>query len=423
MEAAHKHSPEQKHCELCECCELSDLKLDFRNDGTRFRLFPQSPLLTDYQEPETVWVSLSPQEIGPGPSDDRMYIVDAIDKHYYEDPYLPPFDGHSHPPAMASPDGHFDHFEIGTHEFEAAHMYGTLRFVLDIWQTYFGREIDWSFSDTHEQMELVPWLDWDNAHAGYGFIETGYSKDDDGGKFPFNLNFDVLAHELGHQLLYSVIGMPTDDKATPEFFAFHETSSDMVAILSLLHFNSVLDRLLNQTSGNLYTRNELNRVGEESDTRQIRMASNDLKMKNVPDPRTPIEDLTIKELHDMSLPFTGALFDLLVEVFQQKLVENDLIDQELDQLSRGKTEHLDNDEYVQELFDQAFAENPEGFKRALVNARDYVGLLLSLSWEQLSWDLTFPQIVHSLFNADQQLSDGQYQIEVAQVFDWREINY
>jgi hypothetical protein len=324
---------------------------------------------------------------------------------------------------MPDADGHYDHLEVGTHQFEAAHMYGTLRWVLDIWQTYFEREIEWSFASHYQRLELIPWLDWDNAHAGFGFIEMGYGRDDEGEKFPFNLNFDVLAHEFGHTLLYSVIGMPDDDKATPEFFAFHETASDMVAIISLLHFNSVLDHLLNDTSGNLYARNELNRVGEESKTRQIRMASNDLKMSDAPSPDTPLEQLSIKQLHDMSLPFTGGLFDLLVEIFQQNLVEDGLIDKALDQQSRSLTEHDDNHEQVQAAFDQAYIQNPEGFKKALVDARDYMGLLLSLSWESLSWDLDFPQIVHSLFQADQALSSGHYANEIAEVFDWRDIAY
>ncbi|MCP4009145.1 MAG: hypothetical protein GY726_06480, partial [Proteobacteria bacterium] len=44
-------------------------------------------------------------------------------------------------------------------------------------------------------------------------------------------------------------------------------------------------------------------------------------------------------------------------------------------------------------------------------------------WEQLSWDLNFPQVVHSLFAADLKLSSGHYQQEIAEVFDWREIDY
>ena len=419
----HSHTFNDYECEFCPCCELSSLNLDFRTSGTRFLLFPQSPLISDYEKPETVWVSLAPSDIGPGPSDDKMYVVDAINKPFYEESDLPPYRGRVNPPAVSASDGHFDHLEVGTHQFEAAHMYASLRFILDIWQVYFGREIKWSFSDDFERMELIPWVDWDNAHAGYGFIETGYSKDDQGEKFPFNLNFDVLAHEFGHQLLYAEIGMPDDHRATAEFFAFHETSGDMVAIISLLHFNSVLDRILTQTSGNLYINNELNRLGEESNTRQIRMASNDLKMKNVPNPGTPLEQLTIKQLHDMSLPFTGALFDLLVEIFQQNLLDENLISSELDELSRGKTEQTNSEIQVQTLFDKAFIKNPEGFKKALVDARDYTAMLLSSSWQQLSWDLTFPDIVHSLIRADQDLSYGHYHKEIRDAFNWREIRY
>ena len=421
MGTAHKH----RHGPLtdCPCCELSELALDFREHGTRFRLFPQSPLLTDYQEPETVWVSLAPSEIAPGPADRRMYVVDAIDKTHYENTFLPPYDGPQHPPAMPDRDGHYDHLEVGTHQFEAAHMYGTLRWVLDIWETYFQREIPWSFQSDFARLELVPWLDWDNAHAGFGFIEMGYGRDDQDQKFPYNLNFDVLAHELGHTILYSVIGMPDDNRATAEFFAFHETASDMVAIISLLHFNSVLDRLLDETSGNLYISNVLNRVGEESDTRQIRMASNDLKMHHVPSPDTPLEQLSIKQLHDMSLPFTGGLFDLLVEVFQHNLVAENLIDEALDQQSRGFTEPSEHQAEIQKQFDQAYSQNPEGFKKALVDARDYLGVLLSLSWEQLSWDLDFPQIVYTLIQADQELTSGYYKSELEEVFTRRNIPY
>ncbi len=414
---------DEHHGALCAGCELSQLDLDFREYGTRFRLFPQSPLLSDYQEPETVWLSIGPDQIWPGPSDDRMYVVDAIDKKPYGDNFSPPYKGNSHRPATPSASGHFDHLEVGTHQFEAAHMYGTLRWVLDIWERYFNRELEWSFNDHFERLELVPWLDWDNAHAGYGFVETGYGRDDDGSKFPYNLNFDVLAHEFGHTMLYSVIGLPIGDDASTEFFAFHETSGDLVAILSVLHFNSVIDRILEETSGNLYTRNTLNRLGEESSTRQIRMASNGLKMADVADVRTPMKQLTNKQVHDLSLPMTGALFDLLVEVFQHNLVDAGLISPELDQASRSVTEKLGNESDVTEAFQQSYQGNQRAFKKALVDARDYLGLVLANSWSTLDPQLNFPQFIHSLFNADLAISGGHYQQEIDEVFRWREIRY
>lgn len=409
-------------CQSCPCCELSSLNLDFRNSGTRFRLFAQTPLLEGFEIPETVWLSKKPHEIGPGPADNRMYVVDAIDKQPYEYPNMPPFLGDVHSPAAAGDDGHFDHLEIGTHQFEAAHMYGTLRFVMDIWECYLGHEIEWSFADTYPYLEIVPWLDWNNAHCGYGFIEAGYRLDDDGRKFPLNMNFDVLAHEFGHAILYSKIGMPTANSASTSYFAYHEAASDMVAIISVLHFDSVVDRLLSDTRGNLYATNELNRVGEESQTRQIRMASNSKKMTDVPDPNTPRNQLSYKQIHDISLPMTGALFDLLLEIYQQGLVNHGLISPELDQLSRGPVESDPQlAELIQQQFDNAYSGQHDGFKKALIDSRDLLGQSLTSSWEMLSPDLSYFLTAKALLNTDILAQNGNIQQKAIEVLQWRDI--
>lgn len=416
---AHQHSYQ---CQSQLCCEMSSLGLDYRGTGTRFRLFPQTPLLEGFKIPEVVWLSKSPDTIGPGPSDDRMYVKDAINKQHYEDTQMPPYQGDSHPPAMAANNGHFDHLEIGTHQFEAAHIYGTLRFVMDIWECYLGHPIEWSFARDYDRLEIIPWLDWDNAHCGYGFIEAGYRKDNDDRKFPLNMNFDVLAHEFGHAILYSELGMPMVNSASTPYFAYHEAASDMVAVISVLHFDSVVDRLLGDTHGNLYLRNTLNRVGEESDTRQIRMASNSLKMSDAPDPNTPRDQLSYKQIHDISLPMTGALFDMLMEVFQHNLVYEDLISPELDALSRGRVE--DNpaiEQQIQQQFDRAYTGQHDGFKKALVDARDHIGKVLALSWSALDPMLDFSDAVHALFQAEQRVSSGHYASEIREVFERREI--
>ena len=415
----HQHSYQ---CQSCPCCELSSLQLDFRHTGTRFRLFPQTPLLQGFEIPEIVWISKTPDEIGPGPADNRMYVVDAIDKQPYEHPNMPPFLGDAHPPAIANDTGHFDHLEIGTHQFEAAHMYGTLRFVMDIWECYLGHEIEWSFADTYPFLEIIPWLDWDNAHCGYGFIEAGYRLDDDGRKFPLNMNFDVLAHELGHAILYSIIGIPTDISASTSYFAYHEAASDMVAIISVMHFNSVVDRLLSDTHGNLYATNELNRVGEESQTRQIRMASNSRKMSDVPDPNTPRDQLSYKQIHDISLPMTGALFDLLLEIYQQGLMNRGLISAELDQLSRGPIETDPQlAELVQQEFNLAYKGQHDGFKKSLIDARDFLGQSLASSWGLLSPSLSYFTTTQALLNTDIIAHNGKIQQKVIDVLQWRDI--
>lgn len=130
----------------------------YRDRGTRFRLFPQSPVIADMAEPEIVWLAHSPAVIGPGPSDDRMYVVDAVGKQpYWDASHAPPYRGPRNPPVQPGPDGHFDHLtDCSSREFMAAHMYGTIRFVLDVWERYFGGPVPWHFAADYRQLELVP---------------------------------------------------------------------------------------------------------------------------------------------------------------------------------------------------------------------------------------------------------------------------
>jgi hypothetical protein len=376
-----------------------------RAAGTRFRLYPQPPVLSAIHGPETVWVSPAAGSVGPGPSDDRMYVIDAIGKDRpYDHPYLPPYDGPHHPPAQPGPDGHFDHLAPGSREFEAAHTYGTLRFVLDVWEKYFGGEIPWHFADDYPRLQLIPHVKWNNAHCGYGFIEAGDARPGAPDPLPFCLNFDVLAHELGHAFLYSLLGTPPSRLASAEYLAFHESAADCVAMIAVLHFDSVVDRLLRNTRGNIYLPNELNRIGELSETRQIRLASQSLTLDDVPDLDTPVAALSYPEIHAMGLPLTGAIFDALVEVFQEILAQEGFISRELDDVSR-QVDAAPADE-VQAGFDRAYAGRHDEFKAALLDARDYMGRCLSHTWRGLRWDLTFGGVAAATLSADSVLTGG-----------------
>jgi hypothetical protein len=391
--------------------------------GVRFRLFPQSPVLPAFAEPETVVIRRPPGGIGAGPSDERMYIADALRKsERYAFPYLPPFTGPVHPPALPGPDGHFDHFEVGTREFNAAHMYGTIRFVLDIWEDYFGGPIEWHFADHFSRLELIPSLDWDNAQSGYGFIETGFGFDEDYGDHPFALNFDILSHELGHSILFAVVGAPPVERVTATYRAFQEAGSDIVTLLSTLHFRSVIDHVLAETSGNIYLLNELNRFAETSPTHQIRDAGNTLRMSDVPDVNSPQDRLSEPDIHEMGGPLTGAVFDILTELFQTILVQRGLISPELNALSRRVEEGEPVDEeLIQDSFEAAIGGRAEAFARALIDARDIVGALAAAAFAQLAPDLTFARVYQAFLQADQEVTGGDLQDLITESFAWREI--
>jgi hypothetical protein len=372
--------------------------------GTRFRLYPQAPLSSARWRPEIVWVSAPVGTVLAGPSDDRMYVVDAVQKDRpYDLDYLPPYRGARNPPVPPGPDGHFDHLEPGTRAFMAAHMYGTIRFVLDVWERYRGGEIPWHFTEVFDRLELVPVVDWDNAQCGYGYIETGFARMVGIESHPFCLDFDVLAHELGHALIYSLLGLPPPDRVSAEYLGFHESAADCAAMIAVLHFDSVVEDLLRTSRGNIYLPNELNRIGELSDTEQFRIASHSLTLADVPDVRTPVAALTQRDRHTIGLPLTGAVFDILVEVFQELLVEDGVISRELDELSRGQESPVGA---VQAGFDRSYAGRHDAFKAALLDARDYVGRLLADAWRQLSWDVTFNGVAAAMLTADGRLMAG-----------------
>jgi hypothetical protein len=381
-------------------------------------------VLPAFAEPETVIIARTPGSIGPGPSDDRMYVCDAIDKtRPYEFPYLPPYRGPVYPPVLPGPDGNFDHIPLDTREFNCAHMYGTLRFVLDIWEEYFGGRIEWHFAEAYARLELIPHLDWNNAQSGYGFIETGFGFDEDYGEHPFCLNFDILSHEIGHSFVFSIVGAPSPDRITTEYFGFQEAASDIVTLISTLHFNSVVDHVLAETRGNIFVPNELNRFAELSPTHQIRDAGNSLRMQDVPDLRTPVSELSQPELHLVGQPLTGAVFDLLVELFQGLLVRRGLISEELDALSRRSEEGIDEEgeRLVQDLFDEAYQGNHDAFAQVLIEARDIVGALCASAFRQLHPDLTFTEVAAAFLRADGFVTGGRLRPVIRECFEWREI--
>lgn len=392
-----------------------DLNTAYKDSGTRFRVYPQAPVLESIEDPETIWVSKTPGTIGPGPADEQMYVRDAINKHSpYEPPYFPPYRGAVHAPARPDSHGHFDYIHPDTREFPAVHMYAVIRRVLDVWEVYFGRPISWHFEDFYERLELIPQLLWDNAQSGFGFIESGYRENEAGDVQLFCLNFDVLAHEIGHSIIYSEVGTPVPATESPEYFGFQESAADMTALIAVLHFDSVVNRLLRDTHGNLYALNELNRIAELSEVEQIRIASNDRRMSDYA--------AGWEKEHHLSQPLTGALFDVLVDIYQQLLIDNGVIDRDLADNAYKAVEPDADEMLISRGFEMAYSGQHAQFKQALLLARDYVGTLLAEVWTQLSaHELKYVDVGHALLAADQHLGDGRFHDQIFDCFWWREI--
>jgi hypothetical protein len=396
--------------------------------GTRFRLFA---VYAEGMIPETVELPLPPGHIGPGPCDSALQVVDAADKPAPYDPpsYAPPYQGRRLPPALPDAQGHFDHLDVDTPQFLAAHLYGSMRHALEIWQRYLGRRVVWWHADRYPRMELIPLLDWQNAQSGPGFMETGLYCGSDGTVQPFALNFDVIAHETGHQILFSQIGVPDEDGVGVPFLAFHESFSDLVALVAVMHFPSVLARLLEQTQGNLYVLNLVNRIGETSAHTQIRLASNTATMAAVRDIALAPDGSWIdpsgrgRNQHAVAEPLTGAIFDILVEIYQDTLVVEGMIAPEAD--VRGWTRDEVDAAFtgVQTHSARALARFRHGFTVAIRHARDSVGRAMAHVIHTVEPDgLTFDEVAARFIEGLLEQGNGAILEAMLDHFLWRGID-
>ncbi|MDA7965390.1 hypothetical protein [Ruegeria sp.] len=392
--------------------------------GTRFLLYPQSPYMDPDARPELIEISAPPGSIGAGPSGPRMYTVNPVDKttpYGASIPtpsgpqmYLPPWDGYIQPPPEPDEFGNFIHLDPSDPAFEAAHLFAAAHFTMDVWEGYFGRPIPWHFAQDFERLELSLLPSLDNAHIGWGFLETGGTWEHGDEYRAYSLNFDVVAHEIGHAIIYSVIGMPSDGDAGGEYYGFHESAADLVALLASLHFGSVVDDLLQNTRGNLYTFNRLSRFAELSENAQIRVAANDRVLSEFAQGWS--------SEHALSEPLTGAMFDILVDIYHERLLVHDLIPPEMEDLSDQLEGDPEYSAVMQQMFDTRYAANPDGFRIALLEARDFLGSYLADAWEMLDADmLSYFGVERALLTVDQEITGGAFQQIIEGNFRMRDI--
>jgi hypothetical protein len=389
------------------------------------------PVYAEGMAPETVTIPLRPGSIGPGPSDPQMYVADAADKPAPYDPpsYGPRYRGALLAPARPDAAGHFDRIPFGTPQFLAAHLYGSVRHTLEIWQRYLGRRITWASAAQFPQMELVPLLDWNNAQSGPGFLESGLWRGPDGAMQPFALNFDVIAHETGHQILFSVVGVPAPEDVGVPFLAFHEALSDLVAIVGVLHFPSVIPRLLQETQGNLYVLNLVNRFAETSAATQIRLASNTATMADVagitlaPDGSWIDPTGQGRNQHAIAAPLEGAIFDCLVEIYQETLVAEGLLPEESDVRGWTRGEVAAAFDTLNLSTSRAYRRFEAGFVAAIELARDQVAgalahVMLTVRPERLTFDEVAARFLEGLL----QQGNGRIMPALLDQFLWRGID-
>lgn len=391
--------------------------------GVRVRLFPQPYFLVGHRPPVTLSLAVPAGRVGPGPACDRIYALRPIGKSA---PYglvldgagrgrwfLPPWRGPVMPPPAPDAAGHFDWLEPADPRFMQAHAWACARLTLDLWQRWLG-PVPWHFASVLPRLEIVCLDDWDNGQAGFGYLELGWNRNFRGCSHPFALNFDTIAHEVGHLLLFALLGMPPPPWLDGEYRAFHEGMADVIALLAAASLPPVVVDVLEQTRGNLYITNELGRFAELSPSDQLREAANSVTLAQFQNGWA--------DEHDLALPLVGAFFDILVEIYQIRLVQWGLVPPWILDLADDLERAQAFAHPVDEVFDEAFKRARPAFIQAFAYAREITGHIIAPMLRALARQrLTFKAVAAAALWAERSVTGGAFAETIAQSLAWRGI--
>ncbi len=394
--------------------------------GARFLLYPQSRVISGFERPRVVRLPASAGTIGAGPEDRRIRVVDAIGKAPYRDPssgeYLwrPPYPNDRPRERPVRPDsrGDFDYLKPGSRPFSAAAAYASVRCVLEIWEFYLGRRISLVGRSRQRKFEVIPRVTalGDNAWSGEWYVELGFA--DRNPREPYCENLDVIAHEVGHIILKHVIGPTPKGRLEFDRKSHDEAGADLVSLVSILHFDRVVDAVLEGTRGKLFSVNILSQIGEyrmgRSGRRAVRLSFQNKTMRSVAHARRA------GDKYVYARPLLGAAFDILVEIYEARLVRRGLIPQELGDRSTHATAR--GHPAIRREFAAAYQENPDGFAEALREATADFARLLATAWRMARrTGVTFSRVASNIAAADARLNRGRYRGIIRRAFARRRI--
>lgn len=393
----------------------------YENRGTRFLLFPQLRSLAGFSTPVTVHLSARAGAIQAGPRDAQMYVVDAVGKRpYFEDGVqrvTPPYRGPRSRRQARPRGGHFDHIRpvpATAREFSSASIYATIRLTLMVWEHYLGRPVRWYFRRRFPRLEIIPRVAAGTAYSREGYIECGFLRRRRGRRVvPLAENFDVVAHETGHMILRDVIGHPEHPEAV-ECRAREEAFADIISMVTLLHFEKVVLHLLRQTRGNLFSQNVLTNLGEASRTQTLRRVFNRSTLGRV---KWNEDQAAFK--YALAEPLAGAVFDILVDMYEDALVARRAIPRQLAEDSFDALGARQRD--IQRRFDAVFPGKAAVFEEALLDARDRYGILLARTWQRMSMHDLYANVAATMIDVALDMGGDRLADTVFEAFALRDI--
>lgn len=209
----------------------------------------------------------------------------------------------------------------GTDQFDAVHTFAVVRETLTMYQRALAigsspapLPWQWNSSSNSEALQVFP-------HGLPDTMNAFYSRNQKCVRFgdfvPTNSNarlytcrsLDIVAHETGHAILDGLKPNWILSNSPPQTGGLHESFGDLTAIFLALSQLDQVEAVITQTKANLHDKTFLSDLAEQfglalGRPNGLRNADNDLKLSQAG-----------TEVHAISQVFTGAIYDILADIF------------------------------------------------------------------------------------------------------------
>lgn len=185
-------------------------------------------------------IEIPNESLDPGPRGSRVHIVDCDSSH---DTFQSPIACRE---SIRDPFEHRSDAELlDSREFHSWMTYGIVMKTLARFEYALGRRIAWGFAG--HQIHAAPHA-FSGANAFYSDhahgLYFGYFPSADGKRRVFTcLSHEIVAHETAHALLDGLRARYTDP-SSPQQAGFHEGFADVIALLSILSAQSVIEKVV-----------------------------------------------------------------------------------------------------------------------------------------------------------------------------------
>lgn len=285
------------------------MKQEFR--GSRINIWKQDPTVTDIG----IKAIYLPNRVYPGPADQQIEIVglpavfpDSRGDFLFDCPVENIIDDIYNIPPVT----------LCEQQFDAAHTYAIIRKVVTMFERVLGTRLKWSWNKylvNTEPLRVYPHANpGRNAYYDRGLRALRFEYFYEQGKKPIFTcrSLDIVSHEAGHAVIDAIKpgwNIKESGRISIELAALQESLCDLTTLFLVLSKFDLVEYIVVQTKADLKHKDNILAIWSE----QLET------IPGVAGARNAINELKLSEagaqVHRVSEVFTGAVYDILSDIF------------------------------------------------------------------------------------------------------------